>query len=434
MLPATALNGAGAEPTDPGAAVAAAPVAEDPAAPPAALPPLLPGEVVTLLGSRPELWIADEDGALHFASDTRALAGRSVDWSFRLQVSVAQLRGLPQGDPWLSTAMVASGDTIFQPRWDTLAATPTLYRLQAASDLPLYGISAENYTTYVLPAAEWEQRYGFRISALPQQPAAPLVDAPPAPAATPTPAPPAAPTATPAVAATTSPAPVAPTATRASAATTPTGLTPVPTTPPGTLTRAPVLGPTGDVNFSLPAGHDWRDASDAVAPLSQLSPTGMLQGERILGIWRRTYDDGPYVYLQFDAVDLNFHPEVKTVTDLATLKMGFLRRDSETSQVGSLRGMTAGGQPAEQADSVWGRRFPGGPGQRGQPSASDIDRYVTQHKPDDPVSELLWSERDVFVLRGNWGYVFRLYSTGPGQKSANEPDLDWVLATLTFAY
>jgi hypothetical protein len=261
------------------------------------------------------------------------------------------------------------------------------------------------------------------------------VDAPPAPAATPTPAPPpAAPTATPAVAATTSPTPAAPAATRSGAATTPTGLTPVPTTPPGTLTRPPVLGPTGDVNFSLPAGRDWRDASDAVAPLSQLSPTGTLQGERILGIWRRTYDDGPYVYLQFDAVDLNFHPEVKTVTDLATLKMGFLRRDSETSQVGSLRAMTAGGQPAEQADSVWGRRFPGGPGQRGRPSATDIDRYVTQHNPDDPVSELLWSERDVFVLRGNWGYVFRLYSTGPGQKSANEPDLDWVLATLTFAY
>ena len=146
---------------------------------------------MTLLGNRPELWVTDEAGALHFASDTRALAGRAVDWSFRLQVSVEQLRALPQGDPWLSTAMLASGDTIFQPRWDTLAAAPTLYRLQAASDLPLYGITAENYATYVLPAAEWEQRYGFRVAALPQVPAAPLVDAPPAPPAPPaTPVPP----------------------------------------------------------------------------------------------------------------------------------------------------------------------------------------------------------------------------------------------------
>ena len=80
--------------------------------------------------------------------------------------------------------------------------------------------------------------------------------------------------------------------------------------------------------------------------------------------------------------------------------MGFLRRDSETSQVDSLRGMTAGKQPAEMADSVWGRRFPGGPGQRGQPSAAEIDQVVTQHNSHDPVSELLWSERDVFVLRG----------------------------------
>jgi hypothetical protein len=435
-IPATALAGVGADAGAPVAADAAAPLAADAGAAPAALPPLLPGEVVTLLGNRPELWVTDEGGALHFASDTRALAGRTVDWSFRLQVSVEQLRGLPQGDPWLSTAMLASGDTIFQPRWDTLAATPTLYRLQAASDLPLYGITAENYTTYVLPAAEWEQRYGFRVAALPQVPAAPLVDAPPAPPAppaTPVPPPPAAPTATPAAAAATA-VPAAPTATSPGAATTPTGLTPVPTTPPGTLTHAPVYGPTGDVYFPLPAGHDWRDASNAVAPLTQLSPTGMLQGERILGIWRRTYNDAPYVYLQFDAVDLNFHPEIKTVTDLANLKMGFLRRDSETAQVGSLLGMTAGGQPAEQADSVWGRRFPGGPGQRGQPSASDINQWVTQHNSNDPVSELLWTERDVFVLRGNWGYVFRLYSTGPGQQSANRADLDQVLASLTFRY
>jgi hypothetical protein len=211
-------------------------------------------------------------------------------------------------------------------------------------------------------------------------------------------------------------------------------MTPVPTTPPGTLTRTPVFGPSGDVTFTLPAGRDWREAGNALAPLRQLSPTGTLQGERNLGIWRRTYDDGPYVYLQFDAVDLNFHPDVKTVTDLADLKMGFLRRDSETAQVGSLRRMTAGKQPAEMADSVWGRRFPGGPGQRGQPSASEIDRFVTQRDSNDPVTELLWTSRDVFVLRGNWGYVFRLYSTGPGQKSQNEPDLDWVLSTLTFNY
>jgi hypothetical protein len=195
-----------------------------------------------------------------------------------------------------------------------------------------------------------------------------------------------------------------------------------------------VYAPGGDVSFTLPPGRDWREANNAIAPLTQLSPTGMLQGERILGIWRRTLNDGPYVYIQFDAVDLNFHTEVKTVADLAALKMGFLRRDSETAQVGSLRGMTAGGQPAQVADSVWGRRFPGGPGGRGQPSASDINQYVTQHNSNEAVSELLWTERDVFVLRGNWGYVFRLYSTGPGVKSANESDLDQVLATLTFNY
>src|SRR5262245_63240687 len=63
--------------------------------PPAdALPPLVPGEVVSLFGGRPELWVADDRGQLHFAGDTRALAGRPVDWSFRLQVSPQQLQTL----------------------------------------------------------------------------------------------------------------------------------------------------------------------------------------------------------------------------------------------------------------------------------------------------------------------------------------------------
>jgi hypothetical protein len=223
-------------------------------------------------------------------------------------------------------------------------------------------------------------------------------------------------------------------AVQAAPATPVTPATPVATTPAGTLTHVPVYSPTGDVYFTLPAGRDWREAMDALPALTQLMPTGTLQGEHVLGIWRRTISGGPYVYIQAIAIDLAPHPEVSGVDDLANLKLGFLRRDSDTFQVGGLQSTTAGGKPALQADSTAGRRFPGGPSGRGPVSAADLDRYVTQRNPGSPVTELIWTARDVFVVRGNWGYNFRLFSTGPGVTSAHEGDLSQLLASLTFNY
>ena len=61
------------------------------------------GTVVGLQGT-PHLWIADADGVLHWGGDTRALAGRHINWGDRVEVSLAQLQGLERGDPWLSSA------------------------------------------------------------------------------------------------------------------------------------------------------------------------------------------------------------------------------------------------------------------------------------------------------------------------------------------
>src|SRR5215213_5047301 len=80
--------------------------AETPPAVLAALPPIQPGEVISLLGNRNELWIADDQGSLHFAGDTRALTGKAVDWSYRLLITPEAVRQLPRGEPWLSTALV----------------------------------------------------------------------------------------------------------------------------------------------------------------------------------------------------------------------------------------------------------------------------------------------------------------------------------------
>jgi hypothetical protein len=377
--------------------------------------------VVSLFGSRPELWVADDRSQLHFAGDTRALAGRPVDWSFRLQVSPQQLQSLELGDPWLSTTLVTAGQTIYQPRWDTQASAPTLYQVQAVSDLALFGITPENYNTFVLPQEEWERRYGFRVGDLPKQPLAPILGAPP-----PGPAPAPAPTAVPAPAPQATPLPTAPAGQTATAA---------PTTPAGFLNHVPVYSPTGgDVSFTLPPGRDWMDAFGALPTLTRLMPTGTLQGEYALGLWRRSASGMPYAYIEATAIDLGPHPDVKGVTDLATLKLRFLRNDSDAFQAGPLQPATAGGQPATQVDTVATRRFSSDPGGRGTVSSGDLDQYVTKLAPGSPVTELTWSARDVFVIRGNWGYDFRLFSTGPGVKSDNEGDLNQLLATLTFNY
>jgi hypothetical protein len=202
-----------------------------------------------------------------------------------------------------------------------------------------------------------------------------------------------------------------------------------------TLARVPLYGPTsGDVTFTAPLARGWSDAGGVVSSLTGLMPTGTLQGEHVLAAWRLVDNGGPYVYLEAIAVELAPHPEVKGVADLANLKLRFLRNDSDGLQAGGLQPTTVAGQPAVVADSVAARKFPTGPGASGSLSSSDLNAFVTQRVPDNPVSELDWSARDVVVIRGSWGYDFRLFSTSPGAQGARQGDLNQLLAGLTFNY
>jgi len=70
------------------------------------------GAVISLKGT-PHLWIADEEGILHWGGDTRALTGKFIDWSNRVEVTVDQLKSLPGGDPWLSAGLLKDGDPIY---------------------------------------------------------------------------------------------------------------------------------------------------------------------------------------------------------------------------------------------------------------------------------------------------------------------------------
>jgi hypothetical protein len=142
-----------------------------------------PGTLVALRGT-PHLWVGGDDGALHWAGDTRALANRVVDWSSRREVSQDELRGMRRGDPWLSAGLVKLGDPIYLAKWETSDAAPTLLHIQSIADVELFGINASNYGQFVLDRATWEQRYGFNTDTLARGVLPPAVP----PTSTPTPA------------------------------------------------------------------------------------------------------------------------------------------------------------------------------------------------------------------------------------------------------
>ena len=119
-----------------------------------------PGTVVALQGT-PHLWIADEQGILHWGGDTRALAGKHIAWSNRVEVSLDQLRTLPVGDPWLSAGLLKDGDPIYLVKWETDWPQPQLLHIQSIKDVELFGINGGNYGKFVLGKNEWERRFGL---------------------------------------------------------------------------------------------------------------------------------------------------------------------------------------------------------------------------------------------------------------------------------
>jgi len=135
------------------------------AAPALAAPPpvqLVPGEVVASAGT-PNLWVTDGQGVVHFASDTRALAGQAVNWSDQLNVTADQLASLPVGAPWLSAPLVQIGNSIYLPQWQGSASAPALYRIQSPEDLAQLGINAANYGQDVLDLQTWQQRTNLSL-------------------------------------------------------------------------------------------------------------------------------------------------------------------------------------------------------------------------------------------------------------------------------
>jgi hypothetical protein len=142
---------------------------------------LTPGAVVALRGTS-HLWVADEAGVLHWAGDSRALAGHDVDWGSRTEMALDALRALPRGAPWLSAGLLKDGDPIYLVKWEADEAAPRLLHIQSLADVELFGIDASNYATFVLDPTQWSQRYGLAVAGLQRAllaPATPSAAAPP---------------------------------------------------------------------------------------------------------------------------------------------------------------------------------------------------------------------------------------------------------------
>jgi hypothetical protein len=133
-----------------------------------------PGSIVALEGTL-HLWIADDEGVLHWGGDTRGLAGKRVEWGTLRFVSLAQLRSYRIGDPWLSSGLVKIGDPIYLSKWETYQRTPVFQHVQSLADVALFGINAGNYGRFVLEQAAWEQQFGVSAATIQRIPLEPAV-------------------------------------------------------------------------------------------------------------------------------------------------------------------------------------------------------------------------------------------------------------------
>jgi hypothetical protein len=153
----------------------------------------VPNGTVIALSGTPHLWIGDDQGMLHWGGDTRALAGKYVNWGDTRQVNIDQLRSFRMGDPWLSAGMLKIGDPIYLVKWETSETQPRLLHIQSIGDVEIFGINTSNYGRFVMERSTWERQFSFNVDMLQRAELAsaipPTVTPTPAVTVTPTPSP-----------------------------------------------------------------------------------------------------------------------------------------------------------------------------------------------------------------------------------------------------
>ena len=128
-------------------------------------PAVSPGAVVVLRGTA-HIWVADDEGVLHWVGDTRAFAGKRVDWDAKREVTREEITQYRRGGPWLSSGLLKLADPIYLVKWETSESSPTLLHIQSIADVELFGISGDNWGTLVYDQALWERRFGISATSL----------------------------------------------------------------------------------------------------------------------------------------------------------------------------------------------------------------------------------------------------------------------------
>jgi hypothetical protein len=150
-----------------------------------------------------------------------------------------------------------------------------------------------------------------------------------------------------------------------------------------------------------------------------------LDNEKPIAQWRMLdRSGGRFTYLQVKTFALWSHPDVDSAQDLADLKMRFVCRDVSRCTVQIPQQAVLGGVPATIVDATVVRQF----GEQKSISGISTD------EGDKTADELTWTTRDVFLVKGNYGYDIRLAATGADLAARPLADFDQALATLQFHY
>ncbi|MCX5986941.1 MAG: hypothetical protein NTX54_10650 [Chloroflexi bacterium] len=339
-------------------------------------PGVSPGTVVVLRGTA-HIWVADDDGVLHWVGDTRAFSGKRVDWDAKLEVTRDEIAQYRRGGPWLSSGLLKLGDPIYLVKWETSETSPKLLHIQSLADVELFGISGDNWGTLVYDQALWERRFGIGASTLAKGVLAPVTSPPVTPNTV---------VATPVIVANSV----------VGAGTTTALVTTTPTIDARSeayrLNRTPRLAADGDI--TLGSGASWTEGTGINAKDHRFDT---IYSSHVLHEWT-VVSGGDPIFARVVATNLDYNKDVATPSDLARKVLSFYCIGSTTcTGTNTPSGTTiVGGFPALRYDTRTRIEYWDG--------CSGCTQTQVQHE---------WVAIHLFVIRGNWGYEIRVFGEYP---------------------
>ena len=121
---------------------------------------------VFALQHTPHLFFLDEQGAVHLASDPKALTGIDVDWFARRTSPWTSCASTSRASPSCPWPWSRSGTPSTCPRPPSAAGPPSCARSSPSPTCPRWGSGARTTAGWCWSRRAWEARYGLRTSDL----------------------------------------------------------------------------------------------------------------------------------------------------------------------------------------------------------------------------------------------------------------------------